>query len=216
MPIMPTAARRERVDRIQRTSPAKLPLVAVKTADGARVKQRRTERGWSLRHLAAHSGLAISTISKIENNRMTPTVDLFARLLAALDTTPGDWFLNPPAAASKAKAFVNIVRSPDHLTVEHPAVKREVLLGGAKHHGVLVMRLAFPPDAHGAEQKLAGHAGNELIYVIGGCLEFGLRGRKPVVLQAGDSVHFSSATPHRYKAHGGAACEVIMVWRKED
>lgn len=124
--------------------------------------------------------------------------------------------MNPPAAAGVKKAFVNVVKAPDHLTVEHPAVRREVLLGGADHRGVLVMRMAFPPDAHGAEQKLAGHAGNELIYVIGGSLEFGMRGRKPIVLRVGDSVHFSSATPHRYKAHGGAPCEVIMVWRKED
>ena len=184
-------------------------------ANGTRVKEKRLQRGWSIRHLAAHSGLAISTISKIENNRMAPTVDLFARLLAALDTTPGAWFFEPTKPRSLDDNSLSIVRAADHVSVEHPSVKREVLLGGASHRDILVMRMVFPADAHGSEPELVGHTGNELIYVTRGSLEFRTRGRRAVILKEGDSLHFSSESPHRYRAHGGAACEVIMVWRKD-
>lgn len=185
-------------------------------SDGARVKEKRLERGWSVRHLSANSGLAISTISKIENNKMVPTVDLFARLLAALQTTPGDWFFDTAKAAREGKPFVNVIRAADQLAVEHPSVRREVLLGGTQHQDILITRQLFPAEADQADKNLIGHVGNEMVYVIRGSLEMSFRGRKKVVLSPGDSLHFSSALPHLYQAHGGEECEIIMVWRKKD
>lgn len=201
-----------------KTSPASTPAgsapaaEARPAADGQRIKQKRLERGWSVRHLAAHSGLAISTISKIENNKMVPTVEVFSKLLAALQTNPGDWFFE--ADAENAKPFVKLVRAASQVSIEHPAVHRDILLGGAEHGNIVIMRQVYRP--HAPELQQMGHAGNELIYVIRGGLEISIRGRKKLVLNPGDSLHFSSSLPHRYEAAGDEECEALMVWWKQD
>jgi len=179
---------------------------------GARVKQKRLERGWSLRHLAAQSGLAISTISKIENDKMAPTVDLFSRLLAALQTTPGEWFFD---TSSEEDAFFKLQRAGTKPMIEHPAVRKEVLLGATEHRDVLIMRMLYPPHAKVTEEAVA-HVGNEVVFVIRGTLEMRFRGRRKVVMKAGDSLHFSSSIPHAYRAHGNEECELLMVWRKKN
>jgi len=185
--------------------------VAPGAVTGARVKQKRLERGWSLRHLAAQSGLAISTISKIENDKMAPTVDLFSRLLAALQTTPGEWFFDTSNAED---AFFKLQRAGSKTVIEHPAVRKEVLLGGSEHRDVLVMRMLYPPHAEVTEETVA-HVGNEVVFVIRGILEMRFRGRKKVIMNPGDSLHFSSSIPRAYRAHGDEECEVMMVWRKK-
>ena len=164
-----------------------------------------------MRHLAAHSGLAISTISKIENDKMVPTVELFTRLLAALQTTPGEWFFDTTKAEED---FVHVKRAGESAIIEHPTVRREVLLGGAQHRDVLIMRMLYPADPEVTDEKI-GHAGNELVYVIRGTLEMSFRGRKRILMKPGDSLHFSSSIPHCYRSHGGEECEVMMVWRKK-
>lgn len=42
---------------------------------GARVRELRKERGWTLEQAAGHAGLARSTLSKIENGQMSPTYE---------------------------------------------------------------------------------------------------------------------------------------------
>src|SRR5918993_405368 len=51
---------------------------------GSRVKQRRTELGLTLRRLSELTGLAASTLSRVENDRYSPTYDNAVRLTAAL------------------------------------------------------------------------------------------------------------------------------------
>lgn len=100
------------------------------------------------------------------------------------------------------------------MIIEHPTVRREVLLRGAEHRDVLIMRMLFPAHVEESDERV-GHAGNELVYVIRGTLEMSFRGRRKILMVPGDSLHFSSSIPHCYKAHGEEECEAIMVWRKQ-
>jgi transcriptional regulator with XRE-family HTH domain len=51
---------------------------------GSRVKRRRTELGLTLRRLSELTGLATSTLSRVENERYSPTYDNAVRLTSAL------------------------------------------------------------------------------------------------------------------------------------
>ena len=52
-----------------------------------RLRLEREARGWSLADLAARSGVAKATISRIERQEMSPTAALLVRLAAAFDLT---------------------------------------------------------------------------------------------------------------------------------
>ncbi len=64
---------------------------ALTTATDARLAQRlrelRMERSWSLEELATKSGVSRATLSRIENNEVSPTAAVLGRLCAAFELT---------------------------------------------------------------------------------------------------------------------------------
>jgi transcriptional regulator with XRE-family HTH domain len=64
---------------------------AESTGDGERLARRlrslRQERGWSLEVLAERSGVSRATLSRIENNEVSPTAAVTGRLCAAMGLT---------------------------------------------------------------------------------------------------------------------------------
>jgi transcriptional regulator with XRE-family HTH domain len=52
-----------------------------------RLRELRLERSWSLEDLAAKSGISRATLSRIENNEVSPTAAVLGRLCAAFQLT---------------------------------------------------------------------------------------------------------------------------------
>ncbi|MBO1908224.1 helix-turn-helix transcriptional regulator [Microvirga sp. 3-52] len=52
------------------------------------ISERRKDMNLSLRELARVTGIAASTISRIENGRLSPTLDIVAKLTSALNLEP--------------------------------------------------------------------------------------------------------------------------------
>jgi len=66
------------------------------------------------------------------------------------------------------------------------------------------------PAKKADEVKTVTHSGQEFIYMLEGRLEITLDG-VPVVLESGDSLYFSSHTPHSLRALDGKDAEFIDV-----
>jgi len=52
--------------------------------DGTMLRQVRMKKKMSIRHLAELAGVNKSTITRIENNETSPTIDVIERILSAL------------------------------------------------------------------------------------------------------------------------------------
>lgn len=52
----------------------------------------RERRGYSVRGLADRAGVGFVTVSRIENGRMSPTVEMLEKLAKALDIDVRDFF----------------------------------------------------------------------------------------------------------------------------
>src|SRR2546422_10449718 len=75
---------------------------------GARVKQLRTTRGWSLEALANASGVSRSMLSQIERERANPTLAVTMRIARAFSMALGDLLETPGATSS-----VTVIRADD-------------------------------------------------------------------------------------------------------
>jgi transcriptional regulator with XRE-family HTH domain len=76
---------------------------------GARVKQLRKERGWSLDALAQASGVSRSMLSDIEREQANPTLAVTLRIAQAFGMTLGDLIEMPSASSA-----VTVIRANDH------------------------------------------------------------------------------------------------------
>jgi len=63
----------------------------------------------------------------------------------------------------------------------------------------------------GARRVTAGQEGEEVIYVLEGCLRVGLEGARPVELNRGDVYTYPATIPHTMTAAGEAGCRFLVV-----
>ena len=75
---------------------------------GARVKQLRAERGWSLEALATASGVSRSMLSQIEREQANPTLAVTQRIARAFSMSLGDLVETPGVTSS-----VTVIRADD-------------------------------------------------------------------------------------------------------
>ncbi len=73
-----------------------------------RVKQLRSERGWSLQDLANACGVSRSMLSQIERNEANPTLAVTLRIARAFGVSLGDLVTTPGAASN-----VEVIRAGD-------------------------------------------------------------------------------------------------------
>jgi len=67
-----------------------MPVPSHRTAFGARVRELRTERGWSQEDFAHRAELDRTYVSGIERGVRNPTLDIIYRLAQTLDVPPAD------------------------------------------------------------------------------------------------------------------------------
>ncbi len=84
------------------------PADAINRHLGRRVKQLRSDRGWSLEALASASGVSRSMLSQIEREQANPTLAVTLRIAQAFAMTLGELLQAPNAASS-----VTIIRAAD-------------------------------------------------------------------------------------------------------
>src|SRR5262245_31528418 len=85
------------------------PAEAIHRHLGARVKQLRAARNWSLEGLANASGVSRSMLSQIEREQANPTLAVTLRIAQSFSMTLGE-LLEVPGASSA----VSVIRAEDH------------------------------------------------------------------------------------------------------
>ena len=176
---------------------------------GPRVRELRRQRGMTLRHLADKAGLSAPLLSKVENNVISPTIPTLWRICEALGVRVGYFFQDGG------------LESRDYVVTRKE--KRPVVFREGSKHGYMYESLAYGKPEHAMEPfvvtvapgerrggKLFSHAGEELVYVLEGRVEF-LMGDLSYVLDEGDSVYFNSERPHRLQALDGREARTLQV-----
>src|SRR3954462_6404358 len=160
---------------------------------GVRLRHGRMTMGSRLRELADKARCSESMISKIENGRAVPSLNILHRIAEALDLTVGQLFEKPAEpsglvsrAGQRPIVKIDPLRSGPGLTLERliPYDKSR-LLQGSIHN--------IAPG--GGTDGLISHEGEEVDYVLEGKVEF-LIGEARHLLKAGDSICYRSEQPH--------------------
>jgi transcriptional regulator with XRE-family HTH domain len=196
------------------------PANPVQARIGRAIRQRRKELGLSLTAMAAQLGVAISTLSKLENGQLPITfqrLDAISRLLkvdmaALLAEAPQD--TKTASLAEKREKFgvrKSVTRAQNAVPVE----------GGVytlHFHGTDLLEKHVQPlvaEIHITDINEYGpytrHPGEEFNYVLSGELEFHTDVYAPVRLKVGDSVYFDAEMGHAHTKVGDAKCTILGV-----
>ncbi len=157
---------------------------------GTRLKRLRTERGLSLRDVAAASGVSASLLSQLERDRANPSISTLQRVAGSLNVSI---FALLPEDGGLAASVVR----PDarrKLLVQDGQLRYELLSPDTNRQMEVWMGRLEPGAKMGAETS--SHASEEFILVLHGRMQIVL-GADVHLLQAGDAIQYDGNIPHR-------------------
>lgn len=176
---------------------------------GAKLKHMRRLQKLTLRTVSEKIGCSESMLSKIETGKVSPSLQLLAKLAEALGSTV--------AAVFQDESDLPIVSYSDG---QRPIMR----LGSKRDHGDLTYLERLIPAAEGrllnanlhvvppggGSNGTLSHAGEEVGFVIEGFVELTVDG-KVMLLGAGSSFFFSSTLPHSYRNIGTTTARIVWV-----
>ncbi|GLZ80383.1 XRE family transcriptional regulator [Actinorhabdospora filicis] len=166
-------------------------------AVGPRLKALRTKRNVTLDDLSRTTGISRSTLSRLENGRRRPSLELLLPIARAhrvpLDELVGAPETGDPRVRLAARevggrAVIPLTRAPGA-----PKVWKSVIPAGQT-----------VPDPR-------AHEGYEWLYVLSGRLRLVL-GRHDLVLTPGEVAEFDTRMPHWFGSTGEGPVEVLNVF----
>jgi transcriptional regulator with XRE-family HTH domain len=168
--------------------------------------------------MSEKSGIPVSTLSKVEHDRLTLTYDKLQQLAQRLGMRMSELFAEEEASAPQAVMARRSLGDVDRaIRVQTPNYEYFYLC--TELRGKRMIPVITKIRAHSAEQfgDLVRHAGEEYIFVLKGRVVVNTEFYDPVVLEAGQSIYLDSSMGHAYLAAEGCdEAEVLGVMSSED
>lgn len=161
---------------------------------GQRVRALRKARKWTLEQAAKKAGLARSTLSKIENEQMSPTFDAVKKLAEGLDISVPQLFTPPENDVKLARmAITKSGEGQQHSTATY---EHEILASSIKSKHMLPYRARVRARSIDEFDGWVRHGGEEFLYVLTGIIRLYTEFYEPLELRRGDSAYYDAAMGH--------------------
>lgn len=172
---------------------------------GIRLKTLRENLGLSQRELAKRAGVTNSTISLIEQNRVSPSVASLKKVLDGLPIALSAFFAGDDPAPRRV--FYTAAEMTD-VTFEKLSYR---LVGGADSNNrrLTVMRELYETGADTGDPGLV-YEGEEGGFIISGQIELTV-GEETRVLGPGDGYYLDTTLPHRFHNPFPETCELMSA-----
>lgn len=182
---------------------------------GAAIRAKRQAEGLSLADLADRIGVALSTMSKIENGKISTSFERLDGIARALGADLAEFLGAAPAAATPqpigygmrrsitrpedgtmvdAGTYLEWFLAPDMLHKRFQPIVAEILLTDIADYGPFTQ-----------------HSGEEFNYVLEGEVEFHTEIYAPVRLKAGSSIYFDAEMKHAHIKVGDSPCRLLAI-----
>jgi quercetin dioxygenase-like cupin family protein len=167
---------------------------------GMKIKTARTQKKYSLDHVANETGFSIDYLKEIEAGKAMPPVGALLQIARALEIDSGALLREPESKLeSRIKAHTKRTENYAYTT----------LTPGAENKHLKAFRVTIE-----AQQNHKGvdyhHEGEEFVYVLKGKLQVTV-GEHVNTLEEGESLHFNSGIRHQLKSISDERAELLVV-----
>ncbi|MGC4027437.1 MAG: XRE family transcriptional regulator [Steroidobacteraceae bacterium] len=184
---------RSQPSKTMRGVPASASLVAL--ALGQRIRTLRAARGWTLERTSQASGLARSTLSKIENGQMSPTHDALLKLAAGFGIDVSELFATHQEPMGVGRRSIS--RADTGTLHDTPYYKHVLLCNDLSNKCMMPFLTTVTARSFDEFDDWSRHAGEEFVYVLSGAVRLFTECYEPVDMQIGDSWYIDSRMGHQ-------------------
>ncbi|WP_024891847.1 helix-turn-helix domain-containing protein [Luteimonas huabeiensis] len=177
---------------------------------GGLLRSLRARRGWTLKQMSEHSGIPLSTLSKVEHDRLTLTYDKLLQLSQRLQLRMSELFAEQTEAPEPAvTARRSIGRIEDAIRVTTPNYDYHYLCPELRRKRMIPVLTRVRAKSLDEFGELVRHSGEEYVHVLEGRVEVHTEFYDPIVLETGESVYIDSNMGHAYIAADG--CDEVLL-----
>ena len=176
---------------------------------GERLKEIRTSLGLTLEEASQKTGLARSTLSKIENEQISPTFQAMQKLTNGLEINIPQLFAAPKKTNTTGRRDItrkDLGKSHPTSTYEH-----ELLATQLTNKKMMPFKSSIRARDFDAYADWIRHDGEEFLLVLSGELTFYSEYYEPVNLSEGDSVYYDANMGHMLVSVSEEDASIIWV-----
>lgn len=170
---------------------------------GVRLQVVRKSKGLSQRELAKRVGVTNSTISLIEQNKVSPSISSLKKVLGGIPISLADFFTMDLADTGDSPFYA----AGDQPDVGNNEIHYFLVGQHRANRQMCILREVMPPGSDTGETMLS-HDGEEGGVIVQGQVELTV-GDQVRVLGPGEGYYFESRQPHRFRNIGRD--EAILV-----
>lgn len=177
---------------------------------GGLLSALRARKGWTLKEMSQRTGIPVSTLSKVEHDRLTLTYDKLVQLSQRLNIRISEMFADPANAAEPAvTARRSIGKLDDAVRVNTRNYDYYYLCPELRRKRMIPILTRIRSRSAEEFGDLVHHSGEEYIYVLKGGIKVLTEFYDPVVLTVGESIYLDSKMGHAYVTADG--CDEATV-----
>lgn len=174
---------------------------------GEKIRDLRRRQNLSIGVLAKRSGLSAAAIQKIETNHMVPTIVSMMKIARALGERVS-FFVDEKDGRDQILLIKR--RERKRFYSEMSKMSQEYITGQIKDR-VLEGGVLTAKDGGQSGPAMNTHPGEEIIFCLKGKIEV-FTPSETYLLSSGDTLHFKSDIPHRWKNGGKREAQLIWVY----
>ena len=154
--------------------------------------------------MSERTGIPLSTIAKVEHDRLTLTYDKLLQLSQRLNLRMSDLFSEADGSTdAPITARRSIGRLSEAIRVDTPNYDYFYMCPELRRKRMVPIVTRVRARSIEEFGELVHHPGEEYIYVLQGPVEIHTEFYQPVVLQTGESIYIDSTMGHAYVAPKG-------------
>lgn len=178
---------------------------------GNRIRSLRTQRDWTLDAASKATGLARSTISKIENGQMSPTYDALIKLAQGFAIDISELFETRGPGMQRGSGRRSITRAGQGQPLNTGYYQHMLLCNDLSQKVMTPFRTEVTARHFDDFEDWSRHEGEEVVYILSGEVEMFTEFYEPVRLGPGDCAYLDSRMGHRVVSVSADNAQALWV-----
>ena len=176
---------------------------------GRILRDLRNHRGWTLKEMSERSGIPVSTLSKVEHDRLSLTYDKLLQLSQKLKILMSELFAEGDSAEEGVTARRSIGRQEDSVRVTTANYDYYYLCTEIRKKRMIPVLTRIRAGSLDEFGDLVRHSGEEYVHVLEGSILVHTEFYDPITLNTGEGIYIDSNMGHAYVAADG--CDEALV-----
>ncbi len=181
---------------------------------GEKVREFRQSHHWTLEEASRRTGLAKSTLSKIENEQVSPSFEVVQKLAAGLGIDVPQLFVSSSEPmVSGRRSFTRNDQGRPHPTRTY---EHELLATELTHKRMVPFKSMVHARSFNDFSDWVRHSGEEFLLVLSGSIIFYSEFYEPVSMQQGDSIYYDAGMGHACISESRQDAQILWVCTPSD